>query len=285
MQQLKAICLLIRLHRPIGTLLLLWPTLWALWIAAAGVPDIGLLAIFILGTFVMRSAGCAINDYADRKLDAKVSRTRNRPLATGALSPKVALVVCFGLLLVAFALVALTNRLTIYLSLVGGALALLYPFAKRFTDLPQLVLGIAFNWGVPMAYAAQLGYLTEIVWWLYAAAVCWTLAYDTIYALVDRPDDLLAGARSSAIFFGRFDLLAIGLAQLAMLLLLAYVGYSLDFSAWFWAGWVGACALSGYQQYAIRGRDPEKLLRVFGSSHLVGMAIFIGIALHYQFAT
>jgi 4-hydroxybenzoate polyprenyltransferase len=279
----KAIALLhlIRFDRPIGTLLLLWPTLWALWLSAEGIPDARLLAIFALGTFLMRSAGCIANDLADRHLDGAVARTRERPLVTGAVSPGEARVLFAVLLLLAFALVLMTNALTIELSFIAVLLASTYPFMKRYTHLPQLVLGAAFSWGIPMAFAAQRNVLPAALWLVYVGNLLWTVAYDTAYAMVDRDDDLKVGIKSSAILFGEHDRLIIGILQLTCLLCLFLAGRAFALGIYYNASLVVVAALFAYQQYLLRERKPEACFRVFLHNNWVGMAVFAGITLHY----
>lgn len=270
---------LMRLDRPIGTWLLLWPTLWALWLAADGLPDIRVLIIFVLGVVGMRAAGCVINDYADRNIDGHVTRTRARPLATGKITPREALIT-FGILVAICAfLVLLTNRLTILLSLGGLALAALYPFCKRFTFYPQVVLGAAFSWAIPMAFAAQTGELPPMLWLLYLANLIWTVAYDTEYAMCDREDDLQIGVKSTAILFGEADRAVIGLLQGLTLVCLLVAGARFDLGLFFYLGLL--CMLAGFvwQQRLIRDRDPQQCLRAFLSNHWAGMAVFIGLAL------
>jgi 4-hydroxybenzoate polyprenyltransferase len=275
---------LMRLDRPIGIWLLLWPCLWALWISAQGRPDERIFVIFLIGTFVMRSAGCVINDFADREFDPHVRRTANRPLARGAVSPAEALAVFAVLGLLALALLIPLNRPTQVLALVGGALAVTYPFLKRFFALPQAYLGLAFSWSVPMAFAAQTGELPLLAWVLFAAGVLWTTAYDTIYAMVDRDDDLVIGVRSSAILFGRADRGIVAALQLAALALLCAAGMLAGLSYWYWLGLVVAAATALHQQYLIRHRDPEDCFRAFLNNNLFGLAVFGGILLDYLFA-
>lgn len=272
---------LIRFDKPIGTLLLLWPTLWALWIAAGGVPDLDLLLIFTAGTFLMRSAGCVINDLADRHWDGDVSRTRTRPLVTGAVTVGEASAVFLALLGTAFVLVLFTNRLTLLLSVAAVALASTYPFMKRYTHLPQLVLGAAFSWGIPMAFAAQRDALPPALWLLYFANLAWTMAYDTKYAMVDREDDLVVGIKSTAILFGRHDRLVIALLQLAFLGLLASAGLAFGLGSIYFAGLVLAALLCVYHQYLIRDRDPNACFRAFLHNNWIGATVFIAIALDY----
>ncbi|RLQ20889.1 4-hydroxybenzoate octaprenyltransferase [Seongchinamella sediminis] len=277
----QALLQLIRFDKPIGTLLLLWPTLWALWIAAQGRPDWDLLLIFCLGTFLMRSAGCVVNDLADRHWDGDVNRTRGRPLVTGAVSVADARLLFLGLLLSAFVLVLFTNPLTIKLSFGAVALASTYPFMKRFTHLPQVVLGAAFSWSIPMAFAAQTGELPTELWLLYGANLLWTMAYDTKYAMVDREDDLVVGIKSSAILFGDRDRHMIGLLQLAFLALMAAAGVSFDLGLFYYLGLVGAAGLCVYHQYLIRERDPAACFKAFLHNNWVGAVIFIGLLLDY----
>ena len=277
----RAMLQLIRFDRPIGTLLLLWPTLWALWIAAEGVPDLELLAIFVLGTFLTRSAGCIVNDLADRHVDGAVARTSGRPLVTGAVSEKEALMLFFALMLLAFGLVLLTNTLTIQLSVVAVLLASTYPFMKRYTHLPQVVLGLAFSWGIPMAFSAQLNQLPPALWLLFLGNLWWIVAYDTKYAMVDREDDILAGVKSTAILFGQFDRLAVAILQLLCLLTLYLAGREFALGLYFNLSLIVAAAMFGYQQYLIRDRDRDACFKGFLHNNWVGLAIFVGIVLHY----
>lgn len=272
---------LTRLDRPIGILLLLWPTLAALWIAAEGVPDTRILLVFVLGVIVMRSAGCAINDFADREVDGSVWRTRDRPLATGALQAKHAVMLFMLLALIAFGLVLLLNTLTILLSLVALLLAAIYPFMKRYTYLPQLFLGMAFGWAIPMAFAAQTNSVPLIAWLLFLANIIWTLVYDTFYAMADREDDLRTGVKSSAILFGEEDLLIIGILQCSYLLTMGLIGHQLGFGLPFYLGLVLAAALSAYQQYLARNREPAACLRAFLNNNWLGAVLFVGIVLDY----
>src|SRR5512135_175294 len=242
---------LMRLDRPIGIWLLLWPCLWALWISSGGRPDERVFVIFVLGTFVMRSAGCVINDFADREFDPHVRRTANRPLARQAVSPAEALALFAVLGLIALALLIPLNRATQILALVGGVLAVTYPFLKRVFALPQAYLGLAFSWSIPMAFAAQTGELSPVAWVLFAAGVLWTTAYDTIYAMVDREDDLVIGIRSSAILFGSADRFIVGMLQLGALLLLAYAGYLQDMGRWYWLGLAVGAGTCVHQQKLI----------------------------------
>ena len=272
---------LTRLNRPIGTYLLLWPTLWALWIAAEGWPGVKLLVIFILGTYLMRSAGCIINDYADRNFDAHVKRTADRPLATGRISTKHALLFCALLCLCAFILVLFTNMTTILLSFGAVALAACYPFMKRYTHFPQVVLGAAFSWGIPMAFAARLDSLPSTLWLIYIATVLWTIVYDTFYAMVDRDDDIKLGLKSTAILFGDDDRLITASLQVCTIVVLIMAGNQFNLSYWYYLGLVGASLLFGYQQVLIHQRQREACFTAFLNNHWVGATIFAGIFLHY----
>lgn len=272
-----------RLDRPIGIWLLLWPVLWALWIAGEGRPDERLFVIFVLGTFVMRSAGCVMNDFADRDFDPHVRRTADRPLAKQSVSTAEALALFAVLGLVALALVIPLNRPTQVLALIGGVLAVTYPFLKRFFSLPQAYLGAAFGWSVPMAFAAQTGSVPVEAWTLFLAVVLWTTAYDTMYAMVDREDDLVIGIRSSAILFGRADRLVIAGLQAGALGGLALVGLLRDLGRWYWIGLAVAAALAGYQQVLIRHREPAACFRAFLNNNFFGLVVFAGLLLHYLF--
>lgn len=272
---------LMRLHRPIGIYLLLWPTLWALWLAAAGRPDPWVLTVFILGVVLMRSAGCVINDYADRDIDPHVARTRDRPLAAGRVSPRQALILFGVLCLIAFALVLTLNAYTIMLSVGGVVLATIYPFMKRYTHLPQVVLGAAFAWAIPMAYAAQTGTVPPVAWLLFIATVLWTTAYDTMYAMVDREDDMRIGVKSTAILFGEADRVIIGGIQITVLLALILVGRQSGLSEWYDAGLVVAAGFAFYQQLLIKDRDPTLCLQAFRTNNGFGAAVFVGLVLHY----
>jgi len=273
---------LIRFDRPIGTYLLLWPTLWALWIAAEGTPDFKLLVIFSLGTFLMRSAGCAINDYADRHIDGQVKRTSNRPIVTGKISPRSALLFAAVLCILAFLLVLFTNQKTVLLSFAAAALAACYPFMKRYTHLPQIVLGAAFAWSIPMAFAAQQNAMPALLWLIYLAVLLWTTAYDTFYAMVDRDDDIIIGVKSTAILFGKQDRLITALLQLMMIVVMIMVGFQFSLGNWYFAGLAGAAVLFAYQQYLIRYRDRDDCLKAFLNNQWVGAIIFAGIFLHYS---
>ncbi|MBB3329856.1 4-hydroxybenzoate polyprenyltransferase [Halomonas campaniensis] len=270
---------LMRLNRPIGTWLLMWPTLWALWVAAEGLPGRDVLLIFIAGVYLMRAAGCVVNDYADRHFDSHVKRTRLRPLATGRISEGEAQALFLILVMAAFVLVWFTNLFTVMLSLVGVVLAFIYPFMKRYTHLPQLFLGAAFSWAIPMAFGAVLGHLPFEAWLLFAANVAWTVAYDTEYAMVDRDDDLKIGIKSTAVLFGRADRLMIGLLQGLTLLLLAWAGLRLGFGGFFWLGLAAMAATFVHQQVLIRERDRDRCFQAFLNNHWSGLLVFAGIAL------
>ena len=272
---------LIRFDKPIGTLLLLWPALWALWIAAQGVPDSTLLAIFLAGTFLTRSAGCIINDLADRNLDGAVARTHKRPLVTGAITVRAAVTLGVALMLLAFILVLFTNRLTVILAIAAVILVTSYPFMKRYMPLPQLVLGAAFSWSIPMAFAAQSGALPPTLWLVYLGNLLWTMAYDTAYAMVDREDDLKIGIKSAAILFGQYDRVMIALLQTSSLICLYFAGQAFGLGLFYTASLVVSAVLFGYQQYLIRKRKPDACFRAFLNNNWVGMAIFVGIALNY----
>ena len=272
---------LMRLDRPIGILLLLWPVLWALWIAAAGKPALPVFIVFVAGVVLMRSAGCVINDYADREFDPQVERTRNRPLAAGRVSPREALVLFVALALGAFVLVLFMNRLTILLSFVGAALAASYPFMKRWTHLPQFYLGAAFGWGVPMAFAAQTGSVPADAWILFGATLCWAVAYDTAYAMVDRDDDIRIGVKSTAILFGRADRLMVGLFHALTLTLLVWAGARAGLDLTYYIGLLLAAGLAGWQQWLMRTRSRDGCFRAFLNNNRFGAVIFAGLALDY----
>jgi 4-hydroxybenzoate polyprenyltransferase len=274
---------LIRLDKPIGILLLLWPTLWALWLSSHGRPDWTIVWIFILGTALMRSAGCAINDYADRDFDARVARTRQRPLATGKIKPFEALMVATVLMLVSFALVVQLNRLTIKLSVIAAVIAVIYPFTKRFFAVPQAVLGVAFGFGIPMAFAAHTGQVPMGAWVLLAANVFWAIAYDTEYAMVDREDDRKIGIRTSAITFGRYDVAAVMACHCVFLLLMVWVGRLFRPGWWFYLGLAVAAGLIALQYRMIRDRDPDACFRAFLHNNWIGAAIFAGLFASYFF--
>ncbi|MCP9759800.1 4-hydroxybenzoate octaprenyltransferase [Aquitalea sp. S1-19] len=272
---------LMRADKPIGTLLLLWPTLWGLWIAGDGRPDWMIVAIFIAGTFLMRSAGCVINDYADRHIDAHVERTRHRPFARGAVSEKEALLLAGALAFAAFLLILPLNLLTWAMSLPALFLAATYPFTKRFFPLPQAYLGLAFSFGIPMAFAAQSGTVPPVAWLILAANMAWTIAYDTEYAIVDKPDDLKIGIKTSAITFGRHDVAAVMLCHALFILLLLQLGRMLDMGLPYFAATTLAALLVSRQYFAIRDRDRQRCFQAFLGNNRVGLLIFLGIAADY----
>jgi 4-hydroxybenzoate polyprenyltransferase len=280
-QRLPHFWQLIRGDRPVGTLLLLWPTWWALWLAAGGFPPVGTLLIFTAGVWLTRSAGCVINDYADRWLDPQVERTKSRPLATGAVSPREALALFAGLMLVAFGLVLLTNRLTVYLSVAAVFLAATYPFLKRYTYLPQAWLGLAFGWGIPMAFAAVQGEVPVLAWLLFLGNLLWTTAYDTWYAMVDREDDIRAGSKSTAILFGEADLIALGLLFAGFFWAMWLVGARAELGLFYQAG-LGVALLVVVLQFLIaRHRGRQECFMAFRANQWVGLFVFAGIAAHY----
>ncbi len=280
-ERLRVYSRLVRLDRPIGILLLLWPALWALWIAAEGKPPWDILVIFILGVALMRSAGCAINDYADRDIDGEVERTSQRPLATGDVSPKEAIMVFVVLSLIAFVLALFLNWSTIYMSLVAVVLAAIYPFMKRYTHLPQLVLGMAFGWAVPMAFMAVTENIPDVAWLLYIATIIWTLVYDTQYAMVDRDDDIRIGVKSTAILFGENDRLMIGMFQLFMLGILLLVGSQIGLGLYYHLGLAAAGLFALYQQKLTWDRDREGCFKAFLNNNWFGASIFMGLVLEY----
>jgi 4-hydroxybenzoate polyprenyltransferase len=272
---------LIRFEKPIGFYLLLWPTLWALAIAAEGSPDGWILFVFVCGVFLMRSAGCAINDYADRDIDLHVARTRERPLTSGKIAPREALAVFAVLGLIALLLVLTLNRFTVQLAVGGVLLAASYPYMKRFHYLPQVHLGAAFAWGIPMAFAALTGEAPKQAWLLYVAALIWTVAYDTMYSMADREDDLKLGLKSTAILFGDYDRIMIAVFQLLFLLALVLVGLDLEFSGVYYLGLGLAALLLGYEQFLIADRKPAHCFAAFLHNHWVGAVVFAGIMGHY----
>jgi 4-hydroxybenzoate polyprenyltransferase len=272
-----------RLDRPIGILLLLWPTLWGLWVAGEGRPDLAIVAIFVAGTVLMRSAGCVINDYADRDFDSRVSRTRDRPLAAKLVGAKEALALAAALAFVAFLLILGTNRTTIALSFVALALAATYPLTKRFLAIPQAYLGIAFGFGIPMAFAAQTGEVPPLAWMMLLANVFWAVAYDTEYAMVDRVDDLKIGIKTAAITFRNYDVAAVMLCHAIFISLMASVGLHLKLGAAFFVGLAIAAALAAYQYQLIREREPSKCFDAFLHNKWVGAAVFAGIVAGYMF--
>lgn len=275
---------LTRLHKPVGIWLLLWPTLWALWIAGSGKPQPAIFLALVLGTIVARSAGCVINDYADREFDAHVSRTADRPLATGEVAPSEAIVLFVGLMLIALGIALSLNSLTILFACFGAVITIAYPFTKRFIAAPQFILGIAFAWGVPMAFAAQTESVSETGWLLFIAAMVWGVVYDTQYAMVDRPDDRKIGIKSTAIMLGEMDKAFIGAMQCLLVITFLLVGSRENLGLWYYSGVGLASLLACYQQYLIRNRDPEQCFRAFLNNTWFGGWLFVGILLDYIFA-
>jgi 4-hydroxybenzoate polyprenyltransferase len=292
-QSLENYLLLMRLDKPIGILLLLWPTYWTLWLAAGGIPSAKNLLIFAWGCILMRSAGCVMNDYADRHIDGKVKRTRDRMIVSGKVSPREALVLFAVLCAAAFALVCLTNRITVELSVGGLLLATIYPFAKRYTHLPQAVLGMAFAWSIPMAWTAQhvavdpaadfKSAFDAKMWLVYLAVVIWALVYDTFYAMVDRNDDIRIGVKSTAILFGDADRAITALLQGLMIFTLVLTGRKFQLGVYYYSSLFVAALLFAYQQYLIRNRKPENCFKAFLNNNYVGLVVFIGIAADYYF--
>lgn len=279
----KAYARLLRLDKPIGIWLLLWPVLWALWLSSGGKPDPHVFLVFVLGTVLTRSAGCAINDFADRDFDGHVGRTRDRPLVTGEVDPIEALALCISLGLIALGLVLTLDRLTQLMALGGAVLLMTYPFMKRFFPMPQLYLGAAFTWSVPMAYAAHTGAVPRMAWLLFIAGLLWTMAYDTMYAMVDREDDRKLGIRSTALLFGDADRFIVGVMQLMTLFALWLAGRELELGLWYGGGLAVAAMFALYQQYLIRERQPQDCFKAFLNNNYFGMAIFVGIALEFVF--
>jgi len=270
---------LMRLNKPIGIYLLLWPTYWALFLSAGGWPDIDLLIIFTVGVIITRSAGCVINDYADREIDKHIARTRDRPITTGEISPKAALLVFFALGLAAFALVLLTNALTIKISFIALALAVLYPFTKRWTNLPQLILGLAFAMSVPMAFSAQTGTVPASAGWIFLATVLWTLIYDTLYAMADRDEDLKIGIKSTAILFAKYDHIFITLLQVLLMIVFIKIGNLFDLGAFYDISLIIILFFMVYHQFLIKKRQKMDYFKAFINNHFVGMTLFLGIFL------
>jgi 4-hydroxybenzoate polyprenyltransferase len=275
---------LMRLDKPVGILLLLWPTLWGLWLAARGAPDLRILWIFLMGTVLMRSAGCAINDWADRAFDPHVERTRTRPLAAGDIYPEEAVLVAATLALAAFMMVVWTmNLLTTALAVVAGVIAVIYPFTKRFLALPQAWLGMCFGFGIPMAFAAHAGTVPALAWWLWAANIFWTLAYDTEYAMVDRDDDVKLGIKTSAILFGRLDLAAVAACYALFIGVMAAIGAWQRYGFFYFAGLAGGGVVAAWQFGWIRSRSREGCFQAFRESHWIGFMVFVGVVLDTQF--
>jgi 4-hydroxybenzoate polyprenyltransferase len=282
--QVRNYAKLMRVDKPIGIWLLLWPVLWALWLAGAGHPDQGLFVVFLLGVFVMRSAGCVLNDYADRKIDPYVERTRDRPIASGAVTPTEALVLFVALGLIAIGLATMLNRQAQMLAIVAAGLTIVYPFIKRYISIPQFVLGAAFGWAVPMVFAAQTGETPQLAWLVFGVALVWAVIYDTFYAMVDREDDLRVGVKSTAILFGDVDLFVIAGLQVLMILGLVLVGLLAGLGFWFYAAVVISAGLMAYHLWLARDRQAAGCFAAFLHNHIIGLIIFIGIALHYAFS-
>ena len=275
---------LARVHQPIGSLLLLWPTLWALWIAGAGRPDAVVVLVFVVGVFVMRSAGCVMNDFADRRIDPHVRRTMNRPIASGRVGPREALALFAALCLVGFGLVLTLNWLAVMYSFAAVALAASYPFMKRWTYLPQVHLGVAFGWGIPMAFAALANAVPPLAWLLLTGVVAWAVAYDTMYAMVDREDDVKVGVRSTAILFGDADRFFVGLSQVAVLAVLVLAGRQAGLGVFYAAATALSALLFLYQQYLIRDREPAACFKAFLNNNWVGAVVFAGIVADYAWS-
>ncbi|MFQ5608686.1 MAG: 4-hydroxybenzoate octaprenyltransferase [Woeseiaceae bacterium] len=274
---------LMRVDKPIGIWLLLWPTLWALWLAGQGSPDQGLFVVFVLGVFLMRSAGCVLNDYVDRNIDPYVERTRTRPIASGAVAPAEALTLFVALGMFAIGLATMLNREAQLLAIVAAGLTIAYPFIKRFVSIPQFILGAAFGWAVPMAFAAQTGDVPQLAWSVFGAALIWAVIYDTFYAMVDREDDRKIGVKSTALLFGDADLFVIAGMQLVMLGALVFVGLRAELGFWYYLSVVCAAGLMAYHQWLARDRQPAGCFAAFLNNHLIGLVVFIGIVLHYSF--
>lgn len=281
--QLRLYSRLMRLDKPVGIWLLLWPTLWALWLAGAGKPDAGLFVVFVLGVVVMRSAGCVLNDFADRKIDPYVERTRQRPIASGAVAPTEALLLFVALSLIAIGLATMLNRPSQLLAAVAAVLTVTYPFVKRVVSVPQFFLGAAFGCAVPMAFAAQTGTATQLGWLVFGVALIWAVIYDTFYAMVDRQDDQRIGVKSTAILFGDLDLFVIGGLQVLMLIALYFVGNMAGLALWYYLSLGVAAILMAYHQWLARDRKRDGCFAAFRHNHYIGMVIFVGIALHYTF--
>ncbi len=274
---------LMRLDKPIGIYLLLWPTLWALFLAADGFPDIKILFIFMAGTVLMRSAGCVINDYADRKIDKLIERTRHRPITSGEISPKSALILFFIMMLVSFTLVLLTNFLTIQLAIIAGALTTLYPFTKRWTHLPQFVLGVAFAMSVPMAFAATNNFVPMGAWWLFAATIIWTVIYDTMYAMADREEDLKIGVKSSAILFAKYDIIIIGGLQICLLLILMKISTVFNLGIFYDIALILSALLMVFHQTLIKNREKNACFQAFLHNQYIGISVLLGVIFSVSF--
>jgi len=274
---------LMRIDKPVGIWLLLWPTLWALWLAGEGHPNQGLFVVFVVGVFIMRSAGCVLNDYVDRNIDPYVERTRNRPIASGAVAPTEALTLFVALGLIAIGLATMLNRPAQLLAIVAAGLTIAYPFIKRFVSIPQFILGAAFGWAVPMVFAAQTGTIPQLAWVVFGAALIWAVIYDTFYAMVDREDDRKLGVKSTALLFGDSDLFVVGGLQLIMLLALIFVGLRAELGFWYYLSVAVAAGLMAWHQWLARDRQPAGCFAAFLNNHYIGLVIFIGIVLHYSF--
>ncbi|MDA0705917.1 MAG: 4-hydroxybenzoate octaprenyltransferase [Proteobacteria bacterium] len=281
--QLRNYAKLMRIDKPIGIWLLLWPVLWALWLAGEGHPDQGLFVVFVVGVFVMRSAGCVLNDYADRNIDPYVERTRTRPIASGAVAPIEALILFAALGLIAIGLATLLNKPAQLLAIAAAALTIIYPFVKRFVSIPQFVLGAAFGWAVPMVFAAQTGATSQLAWLVFGVALVWAVVYDTFYAMVDRKDDVKLGAKSTAILFGEVDLFVVAGLQVLMLVGLVLVGLRAALGFWFYASVAFAACLMAYHLWLARDRQPAGCFAAFLHNHWIGLVVFGGIVMHYTF--
>lgn len=281
--QLRNYGKLMRIDKPVGLWLLLWPTLWALWLAGEGHPDQGLFVVFVVGVFIMRSAGCVLNDYVDRKIDPYVERTRTRPIASGAVAPLEALVLFVALSLIAIGLATMLNRPARLLAIIAAGLTVAYPFIKRWVSIPQFILGAAFGWAVPMAFAAQTGETPQLAWLVFGVAVIWAVIYDTFYAMVDREDDRKLGVKSTALLFGEVDLFVIAGLQILMLAALILVGLLAELGFWYYLSVAGTAGLMAYHQWLARDRQPAGCFAAFLHNHQIGLLIFIGIVLHYTF--
>ncbi len=281
--QLRNYGKLMRIDKPVGLWLLLWPTLWALWLAGEGHPDQGLFVVFVVGVFIMRSAGCVLNDYVDRKIDPYVERTRTRPIASGAVAPLEALVLFVALSLIAIGLATMLNRPARLLAIIAAGLTVAYPFIKRWVSIPQFILGAAFGWAVPMAFAAQTGETPQLAWLVFGVAVIWAVIYDTFYAMVDREDDRKLGVKSTALLFGEVDLFVIAGLQILMLAALILVGLLAELGFWYYLSVAGTAGLMAYHQWLARDRQPAGCFAAFLHNHHIGLLIFIGIVLHYTF--
>lgn len=281
--QLRNYGLLMRIDKPIGVWLLLWPTLWALWLAGKGHPDQGLFVVFVFGVFIMRSAGCVLNDFVDRKIDPYVERTRTRPIASGAVAPAEALTLFAALSLIAIGLATMLNRPAQLLAIVAATLTVIYPFIKRFVSVPQFFLGAAFGWAVPMAFAAQTGDTPQLAWLVFGTALVWAVVYDTFYAMVDREDDRKVGVKSTALLFGDMDLFVIAGLQLVMLVALILIGLRAELGFWYYLSVAVSGCLMGWHQWLARDRSPAGCFAAFRHNHYIGLVVFVGIVLHYSF--